>query len=381
MKYTKSKRADKKIESDLEIIKQIITKKINPISIILFGGFGKGEGSFEIVNNKVIPLNDYDLYVITKEKIKENFLEKIGLECSKAIGRGGLEFVEHPSERYDKDKFFHVDIRCLTISELKKLLPTQRTAELKYAAVIYGKDIRKEIPKVNLPVSEAIRLLFNKMDHLLLAHNNTKEIKTIYAMKGFLDSCTALLIFHNRFKPSYSERAKEFYKLKNIPKELKRKVRWATNFKFYIKFSTITNKCAEKLWQDSCKWVGWTFRYIITRYLNVTTWDWKRIARVIYKKLPYVYFTPYLPSKYFFPLQYILTIKFFFEGIKNKEIFLPVLFSWRDAGIKVAIPLMLYLYNEKKEAKRYLKKITLKTEPLKERILKIYSIYYLQKLI
>ena len=43
MKYTTSKQADERVERDLKIIKEIVLKKINPIAIIFFGGFGHGE--------------------------------------------------------------------------------------------------------------------------------------------------------------------------------------------------------------------------------------------------------------------------------------------------------------------------------------------------
>src|SRR3989344_6779058 len=93
-KYTANKEAEKKVEQDLKIVKKIIVKRLKPVSILLFGGFGRGEGSFEIVKRKVIPLNDYDVYAITENDIPEKLIEEVGIECSNAIGRGGGEFVE-----------------------------------------------------------------------------------------------------------------------------------------------------------------------------------------------------------------------------------------------------------------------------------------------
>ena len=69
MKYTHNKEYNEKVENDLRIIKEILIKETNPISIILFGGFGKGEGSVQKIKNKVVPLNDYDIYLITKNKL------------------------------------------------------------------------------------------------------------------------------------------------------------------------------------------------------------------------------------------------------------------------------------------------------------------------
>ena len=126
MKYTYNKEYNKKVENDLNIIKEILIKETNPISIILFGGFGKGEGSVQKIKNKVTPLNDYDLYLIVKKRLNEKQLDDLGMKCSKSIGKGGLEYSSYPTTKYDENKFFHVDIRCIRYKDLKNLLPTQR---------------------------------------------------------------------------------------------------------------------------------------------------------------------------------------------------------------------------------------------------------------
>ncbi len=64
MLYTASKIADKKIQEDVNIIKEIILKKFKPRAIVLFGGFGHGGGSFKIIGKNIVPLNDYDFYLI-----------------------------------------------------------------------------------------------------------------------------------------------------------------------------------------------------------------------------------------------------------------------------------------------------------------------------
>ena len=57
-----------RISSDLDLITQIILNKFTNIeSIVLAGGFGRGEGSVLIVDNDIQPINDYDIYIITKE--------------------------------------------------------------------------------------------------------------------------------------------------------------------------------------------------------------------------------------------------------------------------------------------------------------------------
>ncbi|MFX1362975.1 MAG: hypothetical protein ACFE7A_05945, partial [Promethearchaeota archaeon] len=67
-KYTKyeSKRVDSVIDSQLNLIRDIILEDISGVkSIILAGGFGKGEGSLEITQDgKVVLLRDFDLVAI-----------------------------------------------------------------------------------------------------------------------------------------------------------------------------------------------------------------------------------------------------------------------------------------------------------------------------
>jgi len=378
MKYTISKEADKKIENDMRIIKEIVLKEFKPIAIVLFGGFGHEGGSFKKIKNKIIPLNDYDLYLITEKKIEDSKLEEIGKKCSNAIGRGGFEFVEDFEQTYDKDKFFHVDLHCIPYKNLLKLYPTQRTFDLKTSLVIWGnKEILKQIPDVKISKSDAIRLLFNKLDHFAIAENNAEDIKAIYAVKGFNDLCSALLIFEGKYKSEYQKREKIFKSL-DVPEELKRLVSKSTKIKLHEGYSV---KDADSFFNESKKWVEWTLKKILKKYLNIEQDDWKSICKQAYRKLPYFYFNDYLKSRFLFPAQYYLNSKFFLAGLRKSETLIKSLLRWRDSGLIVALSLILYSFNEKEEAEKYLRKLTSKTKPLKERILKLYSIYYLQKLI
>ena len=79
------------IQSDLDKITETILSQINPVSIILFGGFGKGEGSVEVLNNSITPLNDYDLYVVTPGQISDSIMEKIGMACSSNINVSSIK--------------------------------------------------------------------------------------------------------------------------------------------------------------------------------------------------------------------------------------------------------------------------------------------------
>ncbi len=375
--YTISKLADKKVEEDLKKIKDILIRELNPRSIILFGSFGKGEGSFRIRDGKVEILNDYDFYVVVDKNVGEKKIDGVSIKCANSIDVGGLEFIEHPFERYDAKRFFHVDVRCIRYDKIETLWKTQRTFELKNGGmVVYGENVLGKIPDVKIPVSDGIRLLWNKMHHLLLVEKNDEMIKRILTVKCFLDCCSALLIKDGNFVSSYRERNKVFLKSK-YPNELKRLVDWATNYKIGVKVEDID---LDFLWDKARYWVGYSFKKIMDEIFSVRG-DWKKIAGFIYYDLPYVYFNDYLGNKYLFSCQYYLTLRFLMRCWRRGIFILKPLFSWRDFGIRIATCMVLYLYDEKEESEKYLRKITMRVEPLRDRILELYGLYYGQRFV
>jgi len=378
--YTISEEADKKVQKDTDIIIKIILKHWKPRAVVMFGGFGHGGGSFKVTDNGILPLNDYDMYLVNDKPISGEMLESVGEECSKVLGRGGVEIVENFNEEYDENKFFHVDLHSVVYKNLNKLMPTQRTFDLKTSLVVYGdKDILKKIPFVKISKSDAIRILFNKLNHFQIAEGNSDSIKSIYAVKGFTDSASALLMFYDKYVSSYQDKTCEIKKL-DVPEEYKKMVELATKYKLENGYE-IRGIGVDEFFEKSKKWVEWVLKKIIKEHLGIRSDDWKEICRVMYKKLPYIYFNDYLKNKYLFSAQYYLNLKYFLES-RRKDEFLPkVLMQWRDPGLTLGISMILYSFGEEKEAEKYLKKLTSKTYQIRERLMKLYSIYYLQKLL
>jgi UTP:GlnB (protein PII) uridylyltransferase len=64
---------DEQIQAQLDVIVQNITAAVRDreISIVLSGGFGRGEGSVIISENQVTPLKDYDIWVLSDKKIDQ----------------------------------------------------------------------------------------------------------------------------------------------------------------------------------------------------------------------------------------------------------------------------------------------------------------------
>ena len=62
--------SNKRLKKDLELIIKRLTE-YKPISIILYGGYGRDEGGWFEENNNWQPYNDYDILIVLKKKIPE----------------------------------------------------------------------------------------------------------------------------------------------------------------------------------------------------------------------------------------------------------------------------------------------------------------------
>jgi hypothetical protein len=163
--------ADKEIERQLEVVTDEICRDIQDVeSVLIYGGFGRGEGSARKANNRYYPANDFDVYVITRKKADDEVLDNIARRVAGKLGSRGIPF-----KRFDKDwsfeDNFYLDLKCLTLDELKRLFPRLRYNVLRNASnVIYGKDTRKLIPDYKIDeiaLGEGIRIVLNRMTHLV----------------------------------------------------------------------------------------------------------------------------------------------------------------------------------------------------------------------
>tara|TARA_B100000745_G_scaffold299835_1_gene251694 strand:- start:460 stop:1605 length:1146 start_codon:yes stop_codon:yes gene_type:complete len=216
-----------RISSDLDLITQIILNKFTNIeSIVLAGGFGRGEGSVLIVDNDIQPINDYDIYIITKnnseivdlEDLRNSFLKRVQIR--------------------------QVDIELIQAKKLKYLKPTMANYDLKYASyVFYGnKKILESIPLIDsskLSLREGRTPLLLYLISILQAYPGEKDSQItdnekfwIYQQisKSILGWSSALLILHGKYHSSYIER-ENFFKQTFNNKVWCELVQKATQFK------------------------------------------------------------------------------------------------------------------------------------------------------
>ena len=149
-----SVRVKKRLTADLKLIRECLID-FQPLSIILYGGYGRGEGSWVWYNNEnCVPYNDYDILMILEKKIPEEIIKSIRKKLAQDIG------------------IRWVDIGQKTPKELKKLRPSIYNYDLKYASkVIYGngqiKNLIPEIDSTKIPLKDGEILFFTRLWTLL----------------------------------------------------------------------------------------------------------------------------------------------------------------------------------------------------------------------
>jgi len=208
---------DARIEHDLQTIKKLLMKqfKSSIISLILTGGFARGEGSVIIENERVIPLIDYDIVIITKHRLFPAGLRKLSNILVKKLGLEG--------------KNFHIDLMPINLKRLRRLPFTQFNYDLKYTGkVFYGDasilDLIPDYESQKMPLETARFLLFNRMINFIYTFSydfinkrqpDKKEafLLRYQCLKNVLDAGTALLILNGKYSPSYKERNERFKKL------------------------------------------------------------------------------------------------------------------------------------------------------------------------
>ncbi|MAG20539.1 hypothetical protein CL618_03850 [archaeon] len=301
MKFTNNKEADKEIKKQLDLIVGEIKKRVDVVSIILAGGFGKGEGSFEIKDGKILPLNDYDIYIITKKKINEKILYEIEEESWEKTGLKPYDEFRTTTTQLDT---FSIDLKNLTVKDLENLPPLLKIYELKRcSSILDGKDAREYIPDFgikDIPLSDGVRFLLNRISYNFQTFSpsyfngipdNGKTM--IYGcVKARLEIVTALLLLlgempltheerFERFKEVYEDKFNELYK--KIP-DLVEKVKEGVDLKLKLE----VNKDPIEYWFETREIILEVLDYYLKNVFDVKS------LKEFYFDFPKKYLRPYV---------------------------------------------------------------------------------------
>lgn len=197
----------KVLEKHIEIICKKLVNEIKEIkSIVLYGGYGRGEGSwYKNEMGQWCPYNDYDLVVISPIKRKKASLSDIRECIARKIG------------------IRWIDVSVKTPKMLINALPSIYNYDLKYASTtIYGDiDAQKLLPDYNsdeLPLVEIETLFITRLWTLLgcinedglfqeLSGESARFFRNQLA-KSLLSVIDSILLTKRKYHYSYIERTK-----------------------------------------------------------------------------------------------------------------------------------------------------------------------------
>jgi hypothetical protein len=278
--YSKYDGADKEVKKHMKIVVSEVKKVIpDVVSVVVIGGLARGEGSFLIENKKVIPLNDYDVYVITKKKINFEILKTISENASKKINKETNFSFSQSSSLME----FYVDLRNMTLDEIQKVEPMLKYFEIRESArVIYGQDVMKIMPNFSLeeiPVEDGLRFLMNRASLLIesfdienLSDYNTKKTIFYYIGKNYLTFAESLLLLNKKFVTSYQKRAEifskcykeDFKELYEILPDLDKRIKFFTEYKLKPS-KELFNQEVKKYWLQARKDMLEVSKYYLKR--------------------------------------------------------------------------------------------------------------------
>jgi len=289
MNYTPyvENRVNKKIRKDLEIVCEEILKITRPISIILFGGYGRGEGSILLTDNQVVVLKDYDILLVVRRKLPYFKIYEMSKNIHKRLG------YKNPLDSVAMDESFGADILQFALNDLLYLKDV-KIYEIKVASkLLWGEDIRVKIPLSSKELSpwSGIRFLFRKIPamcdifspkYLEVPPTDKEKERLVYECgKIYLDIATLLTLVSRIYKPSYYERAEtiktifpfQFPELKKEIPYLPERIEFFTNLKLFPSEDKYNVFDPVKLWFETRKNLG----AILKWYIRAKNENWAQV--------------------------------------------------------------------------------------------------------
>lgn len=217
---------DSVIERDLKLIIGRILNTVTVHSIILGGGFGRGEGSVLIDQGKIQAVNDYDLFVIISDDDQTDFRSTE----RKIAGELGIRLL---------------DLIPIKYSTLPNLPSTQFYYDLKYGGRhLWGENLIDLIPQYKegyVDPESGRTLILNRLICAIEAYSEKFEHQRMTTEEKFflvnqtgkiVSACVeALLIKRSKYHHSYKKRRDIFKTEFPQEKDLQKLNERATEFK------------------------------------------------------------------------------------------------------------------------------------------------------
>lgn len=204
-----------KVQADMDIVSKAVVDGLGSeavVSIILMGGYGRGEGAVLMRDDKEYVFNDYDFFIITclmsvsAEARRQEMLKNLSLKLTKDVGIE-VDLYMMSKEKFSKSPFNLMNYEARVISR-----------------IIYGdKDILECMPEYDvnhIPLSEGPRLLLNRgkllmwckeqlCDQRSMTVNKVEKIIKFF-FKAALAMGDSYLLMMKNYHYSYIVKAKRF---------------------------------------------------------------------------------------------------------------------------------------------------------------------------
>lgn len=274
-----SKVDDPRIVDVINIIRDEIVKRFQPASIVIAGGFGRGEASFLEEDGEFKALSDCEVAIVSNRPISKKKLAKLSRELTR---RTGMEVVISNSLLLRAYTRFPVP----AMVSRKIWRPSIQHFDLKEGSqVIYGQNILNRLPAIRpeeIPLWEGIRLMLNRMaaslSYFPVGSTDIERSEAIYWINKVIIACQdALLLSIRYYHYSYEARnlmlqeifPRRFSELNiKIPKFLPLAAR-AAEYKLRPEKGAYTEDLSE-LWFDTAEMCDQVFRYIIREDMGFT---------------------------------------------------------------------------------------------------------------
>jgi len=220
--FNGNRKAEERMAMDQSIIGAYVEDAISAShfeSLVLMGGYGRGEGGYCLQAGKPSPYNDYDYFVIVKNMSNKE---------AKTLQHQLKELAHHLSVIVNVE----VDLAVLRMESLPTAQFSLMNAEMKWGhRVVAGNrrvlDSMPAMPFDKLALGEFTRLMNNRGALLLMNSRKLdlrqdldapeREIFFKYLFKAVLACGDAFLAVEGAYHPSYMEKRRRMVTLKQSP--------------------------------------------------------------------------------------------------------------------------------------------------------------------
>ncbi len=261
------------ITRHLERIVAAVRAHLEPQAIILYGSFGRGEGSVLLTPTGPLFLSDYEIAVVTRSPFYRGLFAALSRELTAELGvEVSLSWLRPGRLRTNQPQNL----------ALGKARPTIAMYELKAGGrTLYGRDMLALGPVLDprtIPVRAGIRLLINRITETLPRYTTGEtgpppvdEVR--WLNKLILAAAESLLLLWGEYHYSYAERGRRFarraaadarWQTVSLPQLAAR----ATRFKLRPDLSLYPEE-RTRLWERVLRAVDAVFRHLMAEELGI----------------------------------------------------------------------------------------------------------------